>query len=226
MNLVVAVNRLMPKSKPKTIGGPPKAKTKSLMSYIPTPALMPLMMKGIPRAKKLSALISDFRSFTRLWGLLGMYAWAKSLYVTPPTDTILKLVAWGQCIAYTAYQGYENRAYLAGKGIWSKRDGKDIMSDWLWSSRMWMVGVGLEFVRLIRVRQLWKSKNLTIEQQRKEKAAWRRELIANVANAPLTVHWSVDGGTLGDTTVGLLGMIGGAAGLNERWRAAGEALGD
>jgi hypothetical protein len=188
-------------------------------------SLLPTIMKAVPRAGRMSSLISDFRTFTRIWGLLGMYAWGKSLIFTPPKDMVLRLIGWGQCISYIFYQGYENRAYLAGKKIWSKRDGKDITADWLWSSRMWMVAVGLEFVRLFRVRQLWNTNTMSIEEEKKERATWRREFIANCANAPLTLHWSVEGGKLGDTSVGFLGMIGGYVGLSERWRAAGEQLG-
>jgi hypothetical protein len=153
-----------------------------------------------------------------------MYAWGKSLVRNPPRDPMLRAIAWGQCLAYTAYQALENRGYLASKGIWSKREGKDILADWLWSSRMWMIGVALEFVRLARVRQLWKQ-DATVQEKEKRQVAWTREMIANLANAPLTVHWSVAGGTLDDTTVGLFGMVGGLVGFLERWKIAGDQLG-
>jgi peroxisomal biogenesis factor 11 (PEX11) len=230
VSLVTAVSRLLrrispPSPKGGSAKGPP-SKSTGLTSYLPKPpALVPAVIQTVPRAKALSSLINDFRSFTRLWGLLGMYAWGKSLLTNPPKDPILRLVAYGQCLAYTAYQGYENRGYLAGKGIWlAKREGKDILADWLWSSRMWMIGVGLEFVRLLRVRQLWGRRVMTEEERKKESASWWREMIANLANAPLTVHWSVAGGTLDDMQVGFLGMVAGLVGLMERWKMAGDQL--
>src|ERR1700753_2728191 len=113
-------------------GGSSKLKSGSALSLRPMTALVPTVLQTVPRARALSSLISDFRSFTRLWGLLGMYAWGKSLVRNPPQDPVLRVIAWGQCLAYTAYQALENRGYLAGKGIWSKREGKDILADWLW----------------------------------------------------------------------------------------------
>jgi hypothetical protein len=232
VSLVTTISRFLrkiippsPKGSTKAPSGPP-SKSTGLTAYLPKPpALVPTIIQTVPRAKAFTSLINDFRSFTRLWGLLGMYAWGKSLLSNPPKDPVLRLVAWGQCLAYTAYQGYENRGYLAGKGIWlAKREGKDILADWLWSSRMWMVGVALEFVRLLRVRQLWARRVMTEEERKKETVSWWREMIANLANAPLTLHWSVQGGTLDDMQVGFLGMVGGLVGLTERWKIAGDQL--
>jgi Peroxisomal biogenesis factor 11 (PEX11) len=221
---VLAISRLLPKKSRSGSGGGER-KSSSGLSLLPSlTTIIPAFIQSVPRARAFSSLISDFRSFTRLWGLLGMYAWGKSLVRNPPNDPILFLSAWGQCLAYTAYQAFENRAYLSGKGIWSKREGKDILADWLWSSRMWMIGVALEFVRLARVRQLWKE-DATVQEKQKRRVAWRRDLIANLANAPLTVHWSVAGGTLDDTQVGFFGMIGGLVSFIERWKMAGEKLG-
>jgi Peroxisomal biogenesis factor 11 (PEX11) len=188
-----------------------------------------MIVRAAPKAKAMSSLISEFRTFTRLWGLLGMYSWGKSLITSPPEDTILWACAWLQCAAYTAYQVLENRAYLAGKGIVSREGGaKGIVSDWLWSTRMWMIAVVVEFVRLARARTLRMRKFekglLTADEEKTERESWWRELLVNTTNAPLTVHWSVDGGTMSDTTVGFLAAIGGAVGLRQRWKAAGSQL--
>jgi len=192
----------------------------------------PIMARIAPRARALSGLISDFRAFTRLWGLLGMYQWGKGLWsgVAAPKDGVLLACAWGQCLAYTAYQILENRAYLAGKGVIGL-DGKLILRDWLWSSRCWMFAVGLEFIRLGRVRQKWNiadkkrredgavASEEAKKKRREEVVQWRKDLVVNLANSPLTLHWSVDGGTLDDTTVGFLGTLAGIIGFSERWNA-------
>jgi hypothetical protein len=196
----------------------------TLIAYLPVPALV----RTAPRMRALSSLISDFRAFARLWGLLGMYAWAKGLLARPPADPVLKIAAWGQVSAYTAYQFVENRAYLAGKGV-IPREGRLILGDWLWSSRMWMIGVGFEFVRLLRVWQLWQraGEAKTEEEKAKRKsevAAWRSDLLINVSNAPLTVHWSVAGGKLTEGQVGFLGGLTGWINFIERWEAAGALL--
>jgi hypothetical protein len=189
------------------VGGPPGTALVVALEY---PA--PLAARLAPRAKVLSGLMSDFRTFSRLWGLLGMYAWAKSLAASPPKDKVLRVCAWGQCLAYTAYQALENRAYLAGKGV-APRDGQLILRDWLWSSRCWMVGVAFEFGRLARLWQLWSPKDKTD----RERWEWWRDAIVNVANAPLTLHYSVAGGKLDEMTVGFLGTVAGIFSFWERW---------
>jgi hypothetical protein len=185
--------------------------------------------KAMPKAKAMSSLVSEFRTFTRLWGLLGMYSWGKGLLMSPPKDTVLWLCAWIQCLAYTGYQVLENRAYLSGKGIITRQGGPSgIISDWLWSTRCWMVAVAVEFVRLIRVRSIRMKKSskgeLSAAEAKAEKDTWWRELLVNVTNVPLTVHWSVEGGTMSETQVGFLAMIGGAVGLRQRWIAAGKQI--
>jgi hypothetical protein len=192
-------------------------------------ALLALVPAAAPRSRALTALVSDFRSFSRLWGLLGLWALAARLLRTPPQDAVLRAVAWGQCMAYIAYQALENRAYLAGKGVVPlPRDGaKGVVRGWLWSSRAWMVAVALEFVRLARVAQLGarQAAGAKTEEARAEEAAqWRRDLVVNIANAPLTVHWSVEGGTLGETAVGFLGMVAGLVGFRQRWAATGKLV--
>lgn len=47
---------------------------------------------------------------------------------------------------------------------------------------------------------------------------WWRQVVSNAAWAPLTVHWSVEGGMLGDGAVGALGMVAGGMALREAWR--------
>jgi hypothetical protein len=193
-------------------------------------ALLALVPAAAPRSRALTALISDFRSFSRLWGLLGLWALAGRLLRTPPQDAVLRAVAWGQCIAYIAYQALENRAYLAGKGVVPlPRDGaKGVVRGWLWSSRAWMAAVGLEFVRLARVAQLGARREQAAgkadEVRAEEVAQWRRDLLVNLANAPLTAHWSLEGGTLGETAVGFLGMVAGLVGFQQRWTATGKLV--
>jgi hypothetical protein len=55
-------------------------------------------------------------------------------------------------------------------------------------------------------------------QRMQASARWWRQVVANAAWAPLTVHWSVEGGVLGDGAVGMLGMVAGGVALREAWR--------
>ncbi|KAA6408249.1 MAG: hypothetical protein FRX48_07991 [Lasallia pustulata] len=179
---------------------------------------------------KLADLIDDFRIFLRLWGLLGILAWAKSVSETPPHDTILHTITWAQIVVNTLYQLLENGAYLASHHVLPRSEQK--VNRWyLWSSRFWMGHVGLEFVRLARewaLRKLvaeargGKAKELGAKWERvREEGRWWREVRVNAAYAPLTVHWSVDKDWVGERVVGGLGMVAGWIGLRELWRRTG-----
>lgn len=97
-----------------------------------------------------------------------------------------------------------------------------------------MAHVGLDFVRLYRLWNLRKQRG-TEEERRTDgpkgdvitergeeewRAGWTKEMIVNLAYAPLTVHWSLEKGMLGDVWVGLLGSVAGVAGLEALWRKA------
>lgn len=53
------------------------------------------LSERVAGTKALADLIADFRIFTRLWGLLGIYSWAKEHYIRPPGDPALKSLIWG-----------------------------------------------------------------------------------------------------------------------------------
>ena len=54
--------------------------------------------------------------------------------------------------------------------------------------------------------------------EREEKAKWWREVGVNAAYAPMTVHWSIEEGMLGEGQVGALGIVAGVLGIREAWR--------
>jgi hypothetical protein len=191
---------------------------------IDTSALPPSrLLIASARLKALSELISDFRIFVRLWGLISIYNWGKRVYSSPPQDVFVRRIVFTQVASNIAYQYLENGAYLASKGVlcWSK---EKQTKAWIWSSRFWMLHVGLDFVRL------WKEAKLqTLKGKQKERsdeeskwtAKWRREMVVNAAWAPLTLHWSLEKGFAGDFWVGLLGSVAGLAGFRELWRTTG-----
>ena len=51
-----------------------------------------------------------------------------------------------------------------------------------------------------------------------EEARWWREVGVNAAYAPMTLHWSLAQGLLGEGIIGTLGMVAGGLGLREAWR--------
>lgn len=86
-----------------------------------------------------------------------------------------------------------------------------------------MTHVGLEFARLgylwsERRRARSKGKEKEVLGDVEEERAWRRDLVSNAAYAPLTVHWSLDEGIVGDTWVGVLGTIAGGVDFAQVWK--------
>ncbi|RDW88696.1 hypothetical protein BP6252_00728 [Coleophoma cylindrospora] len=180
------------------------------------------------RLKKLSALISDFRIFTRLWGLLGLYKWGKASLENPPEDTVLRRITYAQVFVNVLFQYLENAAYLSSKGIMGW-DSKKQNRAWEWSSRFWAAHVGLDLGRLcyewnVRRRRDLKGKEKDEGEVEQNDAAWRakwrREMVVNLAYAPLTIHWSLEQGLIGEFWVGLFGSVAGVTALRELWRQA------
>jgi len=185
---------------------------------IPPSALpSPRLLRFSQSLKALSETISDFRIFVRLWGLLHIWELGKRMLEKPPRDLMLRGIAWAQLSMNVAFQALENGAYLASKGVlgW---DQKTQRKAWLWSSRFWAVYVMLEFGRLSHE---WRKGNDAQEVEGKSVMQWRRELITNLAYAPLTLHWSLEGGIMNDFWVGVLGSTAGIVGLLELWKDMG-----
>lgn len=195
----------------------------SVIATFPVPPLTKHLAALANSSQKLASLISDYRIFTRLWGLLGLYAWGKGTYLSPPSDSFLKGIAYAQVGVNVCFQTLENLAYLASKGIIT-RDPATQSRDWKWSSRFWMSHVILDFARLYRTKSLRNAKLDKLGEEDKEakalrneeEATWWREFIVNACYFPMTIHWSTDG-ILSPTQVGLLGSVAGGTSLRYLW---------
>jgi len=173
--------------------------------------------------KGLAATISDARIFLRLWGLLGVWAWARATYYGGPQDAVLRALAWAQVAANAGYYVYEHAAYLASKKVLrdvaARRQGRW----WLVSGRFFAAHVFLDFARLWRVRQMRVGGEGVREKEdgvagEKAERLWWRQLAVNAAYAPLVVHWSLAQGFVGDGWYGLLGSFAAVVGFREAWK--------
>lgn len=211
----------------KAISLPPNTTVIIDTSSIPPSRL--LITAG--RLKALASMISDFRAFARLWGLLGIWRWGKSTLQNPPQDAVLSSIAHVQVLVNIFFQYLENGAYLSSKGVlgWSKESQGRA---YIWSSRFWMTHVGLDLIRLYR--EHTQRRNRGTEEQRRTdgpkgdvitdqgdaqwKARWRKEMVSNLAWAPLTVHWSLEAGLVSEFWIGLLGSVAGVNSLRVLWK--------
>lgn len=145
------------------------------------------------------------------------------------TDWIGKRIEAAQVVVNVLFQYLENGAYLSSKGVlgWDKE--KQNWA-WAWSSRFWVMHVGLDFWRLGREwakrREKGKGKQVgggVVDVEKDEwKAKWRREMVVNMAWAPLTLHWSVEQGLVSEFWVGVLGSVAGITGARELWKQSGK----
>ncbi|KAF2264833.1 hypothetical protein CC78DRAFT_532952 [Lojkania enalia] len=216
----------------------------SLIATLPTPKSTKWLAQAVRSTKSLAETIGDFRIFVRLWGLAGLYTWARSTYAAPLArdartgDRVVRGVVWAQIASCVLFQVLENGAYLSSKGVltgeaWAGEAGKVRETRWwVWSSRFWAAHVGLEFVRLWALWRLNRKREgeeekekdgekegkLIREQRKREDWVWWRDLVSNVAYFPMTLHWSVEEGILSDLGVGALGAVAGGALLVDAWK--------
>ncbi|KAI2626633.1 hypothetical protein GGR54DRAFT_478492 [Hypoxylon sp. NC1633] len=215
------------------------------------------------RLRALSGLMSDARTFLRLWGLLNMYFWLRRLVVRWRSKSISKAqgekgevgvvrkededddavetaISWFQLATCVVFQGLENVAYLSSKGVlgWS---GQAQRRAGLWSARFWAAFVAAEVGRLFyesgkRGRRSREARfggagevgttTKTVAQVQAEEAewtaAWRKSVVRNLAWAPLTVHWSLERGLVGDMAVGALASVPGVIQMRDLWKRTAE----
>ncbi|KAF2489733.1 hypothetical protein BU16DRAFT_163574 [Lophium mytilinum] len=206
----------------------------TLITTFEAPTSTKLLASGAAGSKALASVISDYRIFVRLWGLLGIYTWGKGVWNAKLAEgaggkeKVLRAVAWGQVASCAAYQVLENGAYLASKGVlvtpgWMGEAGKRREARWwVWSSRFWAAHVALEGVRLgvlfKKHVDSGKAEKEEVEKSSKEDKAWWRDAVSNAAWGPLTLHWSTEAGMVSEPLVGALGIVAGGVGLLEKWR--------
>ncbi|KAI0180903.1 hypothetical protein GGR52DRAFT_583359 [Hypoxylon sp. FL1284] len=132
-----------------------------------------LVLELARRLRALSAMLSDARTFLRLWGLLNMYFWARRLVVrwresrarkqqgeksdekgvaaataTGADDPVETAISWAQLGACVVFQSLENGAYLSSKGVLGWPAAAQRRAG-LWSARFWAAFVGAEVGRLV-----------------------------------------------------------------------------
>lgn len=207
----------------------------------PSAALLLLLAKKL---KAFSALLSEGRTFLRLWGLLGMYFWGKGLFLrlraarsassggdpdAAKVDKVETSLALTQLAACVIFQGLENGAFLAQKGVLDWQPAS-IGKAYQWSARFWGAFVGLKLGELFweshkRGRRTVDEKlagGKTVSVMEREESEWKgewRKLVGkNMAWFPLTVHWSLDQGLLNETTVGAVACIPGIIAIRDLWQ--------
>ncbi|KAK0736882.1 hypothetical protein B0T21DRAFT_363946 [Apiosordaria backusii] len=174
------------------------------------------------RLNNLSALMSESRVILRLWALLGIYSWGRSIVASPTTSIPAKTLEYIRLVLCVLLQGLENGAYLSSRGVMGWTPAQQGQA-YKWSARFWAAFVGIEIGRLLAERMGGggaRGKKLDDEKEElKETREWKRKLAKSLAWAPLTVHWSVEGGVPGMTemVVGALASVPGVIQMGDLW---------
>ncbi|KAI1267331.1 hypothetical protein F5Y18DRAFT_335371 [Xylariaceae sp. FL1019] len=226
----------------------------TLMSSLPPSATLFFSAKALPstgvalvlelarRLKALSGLTSEARTIMRLWGLLGMYFWARRLIFkkreqnagnAPQEDRLDTTIAWSQLGACIAFQALENVAFLSSKGILGMAPANQAKAA-RWSARFWGSFVGLEIFRLFyesskrgrrtQAEKFAGDKTMAVFQKEEQEwtETWRKAVVRHLAWAPLTVHWSLEQGLVSEMTVGALASIPSLIQMRDLWRKTAE----
>jgi hypothetical protein len=223
----------------------PQVREKHLAAVVPASAGTKLLAQTVGSSKAIADVIADYRIFVRMWGLLGLYTWARDTYLAPlpkeasQKEKLLRGTTWAAIASCVVFQVLENGAYAASKGMltsqaWTGDAGKKRETWWwVWSSRFWAAYVACEILRLLVERAYRepraevagdgeKEDKLRLKQERTEsyntKFTWWKDLISNIAYAPMTIHWSIEEGLLSELQVGIFGTIAGGALLADAWR--------
>lgn len=163
-------------------------------------ALLVGSLVGSVKLTNLSALISEYRMISRVYYTPATIEWALSLLLdNKQNKKFLRYSDYIQAVAGVAYQLLEDVAYLAMKGVISVSV-ENQAHIWVVSCWFWTVHVALELAKigyLEATGRPWST----------------RDLVINLAWAPLTYHWSTYTGVVGPKWVGLFGGIAQIANL-------------
>lgn len=189
------------------------------------------------KLQTLSTYISDIRIFNRLWATPGLISFGingvKSTLVDDDMPNWLKILNVIDIVSIVAYQPLENYAYLLDKHWWFNQKTEDIDIDidtddsekteelkqlkikeietkkysdkslyyYVLSSKLWAIFVVIELIKLFH--KLYTKKYSILKKDK----SFNIDLISNLANFPLTIHWSLYDGCLPDLIVGFFGTF-------------------
>lgn len=229
----------------------------ALAASLPPSATLVFTAKALPgqgaalalalakRLRAFSLMLSDARTFLRLWGLLNMYFWLRRLVLkrkaakesekgAKADDSVETAISWIQVSTCIVFQALENGAYLSSKGVMGWAPATQRRAS-LWSARFWAAFVGIEIGKLFyeshkrgqrtRAEKFGDGTKTASQVEAEEKewaGTWRRSVMRNLAWAPLTLHWSTEGGLLGEMAVGAIASIPGTIQIRDLWRRTAE----
>jgi len=182
----------------------------------------------------------------RIWGLLPIFQWLISLERSPPPTRNLHTIERIQGWAMLGYYPLEHISYMRSHDLipaalpspasYVNDPAKPINVNagklGMWSCRFWALYVFMQFAHLREDRKLLLQRERSLkkgkapamagelEDLRRRWDAYWNEMVVNLGNLPLSVHYSLEKGIIkNDVWIGIFGLIGAIASFRSGWRA-------
>jgi len=196
----------------------------------------------VTRLAALSKLLSDARTTYRLWDLISIIQWLRSLNSLPRSGSKPVQIERLQVMTMLIYYPLEHVYFLASKGIVPLPAGL-INRAALYSCRAWAGYTILHFFHLweelkrleperrrLQALQMGSDKASSppssalassLQEMDERRAAVINGLVVNLAYTPLTIHWSLPNGLYNSETItGICGLVAAVAQLRAGWKAS------
>jgi hypothetical protein len=193
-------------------------------------ALSPAMAKAAGRFQTLAGFLDEWQMINRMFGLLDVLVGTgkflrevrrrkKENLAVDRKDIALEGL---QHVSMIFFHLSEGAACLASKKILtlpSKRQNQLSFA----AVRAWAVFTFLDLARgVIEYKKMTKRGDATSPKEQKEGGQdmqqWRSQFLINLAWAPVTVHWGVDGGLLPDSLASLLAVYATSGIFKDVWK--------
>ncbi|CAH7689111.1 peroxisomal biogenesis factor 11 [Phakopsora pachyrhizi] len=189
------------------------------------------------RLAALAKLLSDARTTYRLWGLLPIFQWLKSLRTLPLSTSKTAQIERLQVVSMLIYYPLEHLYFLGLKKVLPVPP-KVIGLAALYSCRAWATYTALHFFHLWEDlkqvererKQIIQSNDTSINKSDQSaelkkiegsRAAILNGLLVNLAYTPLTIHWSLRKGLYSSEVItGVCGVVAAVAQLRAGWKAS------
>lgn len=199
------------------------------------------LTKVAPALRNLYNLLEDTRVYTRLTGLVTLYAAIRETWETRQQDLVSDVLLRTSLVSVTLFQLLENIALLVQQNVLRSRRLRQ-WEGWLWtaSNKFWLASLLCDLARLARARQLGFRDDSgapgpggvsgpdvetplqidgEVDSQEKQ---WWKELLVTAASFPLATNWSFPEGEspVSEALVAGAGLVGGLIMLKDSIREA------
>lgn len=212
---------------------------KSLASHSPNSSRKKSL---VSRLTALSQLLSDARTTYRLWDLISIIQWHRSLNSLPSSASKPVQIERLQVITMLIYYPLEHLYFLASKQV-IPLSTRLLNKAALYSCRAWAAYTILHFFHLWEEFKLLEKETRRIKSQatmafgsaqkldtvvasslrqmEERRAAVINGLVVNLAYTPLTLHWSLPNGLYASEAItGICGLVAAVAQLRAGWKAS------